>query len=587
MRGLRAIVALVFIAAFGASAADAPKVLRYAFAFPETGFDPVQVIDVPSRAVIEAIFEPPLAYDYLARPARIVCNTAAELPRYSADFRELTIRIRPGILFQDDPAFGGRPRELTAADYVYSLKRFFDPRWKSPGLYVLESAGLVGMAALREQAQRSGRLNYDTEVEGLQALDRYTLRLRFEQPSPHFIHELTSASIFAAMAREVVEAAGDDLMARPVGTGPFRLAAWTTASRIVLERHPQYQALPGRTADDPAEPADARRRPHVDRIEISIIDESQPRWLAFLGGEHDLLLAVPNEFAPVAFPNNRLAPHLAQRGITMHRTPALSVGLTFFNMDDATVGGLSPERVALRRALGLAFDVAEEIRLVRRQQAIAAQSPIAPLSFGYDAAFRTDTAAFDRPRAKALLDLYGYVDRNGDGWREQPDGRPLALERATLPDQLSRQLDELWKKHMDAIGVRMVFKAATVPEQLKAARAGKLMMWSVTVSAGSPDGDLHLSLGYGPNKGQLNLARFELPAYDRQYERQRTLPDGPQRAQAFFEAKRLLLAYAPYKFHMHPVTTALTHPWVTGYVQSPYAADFWKYVDIDRRAVPR
>ena len=57
---------------------------------------------------------------------------------------------------------------------------------------------------------------------------------------------------------------------------------------------------------------------------------------------------------------------------------------------------------------------------------------------------------YDLPRAKALLDLHGYVDRDGDGWREQPDGQPLLLEYATQPDQQSRQLIELWKKNMDA-----------------------------------------------------------------------------------------------------------------------------------------
>ena len=103
------------------------------------------------------------------------------------------------------------------------------------------------------------------------------------------------------------------------------------------------------------------------------------------------------------------------------------------------------------------MDIDREIRLVRRNQAIPAQGPISPEVWGYDPALKTEMSDFDRPRAKALLDMHGYTDRNGDGWREQPGGQPLLLEYATSPDQQSRQLTELWKKNMDAIGVRMDF----------------------------------------------------------------------------------------------------------------------------------
>ena len=70
-------------------------------------------------------------------------------------------------------------------------------------------------------------------------------------------------------------------------------------------------------------------------------------------------------------------------------------------------------------------------------------------------------------RAKALLDEFGYVDRNGDGWREMPDGRPLLLEVATQPDQLYRQLDEILRKGMTSINVNVEFRPAKWPENLK------------------------------------------------------------------------------------------------------------------------
>ena len=88
-------------------------------------------------------------YDYLARPARIKPLAAAALPEISSDFRTFTFPIRRGIFFQDDPAFKGAKRELVAQDFVYSLKRFFDPRWKSPIVPGLEEYKILGLNELR------------------------------------------------------------------------------------------------------------------------------------------------------------------------------------------------------------------------------------------------------------------------------------------------------------------------------------------------------------------------------------------------------------------------------------------------------
>jgi ABC-type transport system substrate-binding protein len=188
---------------------------------------------------------------------------------------------------------------------------------------------------------------------------------------------------------------------------------------------------------------------------------------------------------------------------------------------------------------------------------------------------------FNRARATALLDLHGYVDKDGDGWRDQPDGKPLVLDYATQPDQQSRQLIEQWQKNMDALKIRIKFSSAKWPENLKSSRAGKLMMWGVSWSAGQPDGDTFLALGYGPNKGQANSARFDLPAFNKLYEQQRELPNGPERQALMVDATKLMVAYMPYKLHVHRIWTDLTQPWVTGYDRNMFVREFWKYVDVD------
>ena len=135
---------------------------------------------------------------------------------------------------------------------------------------------------------------------------------------------------------------------------------------------------------------------------------------------------------------------------------------------------------------------------------------------------------------------------------------------------------------MNAIGLRMEFKPAKWPENLKASRAGKLMIWGSGWSSGDPDSaENFLVLGYGPNKGRQNHARFDLPAFNQLYERALKVPDGPEREVLVDEAKRLLVAYMPYKVHGHPIRTDLWHPRVLGYHRIPFAGQFWQYVDID------
>jgi ABC-type transport system substrate-binding protein len=586
-------LALVLAPAAGASPAAAPgsatKVLRYAMRVAETGFDPAQISDLYSSTMAANMFDALYQYAFLARPVRLRPNTAVAMPEASADFKNFVIRIRPGIYFADDPAFEGSKRELTATDYVYSIKRHFDPRWKSPTYQSLANNRIVGLDEVRQAALRDKKpFDYDAPVVGLVALDRYTLRFQLAAPNPRFADELSDPARTGAVAREVVERYGDKIMEHPVGTGPYRLAQWRRSSLIAFEQNPNYRELyydEEAPADDPLAQAAVKklagkRLPLVDRIEVSVIEQPQPRWLAFLNREMDLIEQVPEDFTNVAIPNNKVAPNLARQGVYEVRYLRNDAAMSYFAMENPVVGGYTPEKVALRRAIALAVNVDEEIRVVRRGQAVVANAVMAPGLYGYDPAFRSEMGTFDRARARALLDLYGYVDRDGDGWRDQPDGTPLVLEYATQPNDLDRQLITQWKKNMDAIGVRIVFKTAQWPENLKASRAGRLMMWGVAWSGG-PDGEAFLVLGDGPDKGQANHARFDLPEYNRLFQLQRGLPDCPERLEVMKRMKEILVAYMPYKAHVHRIWTDLAQPWVVGYHRNVFMREFWRYVDID------
>jgi ABC-type transport system substrate-binding protein len=586
---LKTLAAVPFAVSASAEAQTlATKTLRYPFEVAETGFDPVALSDLYSRIVTAHIYEGLYGYDHLARPFKIKPNTADGMPEVSEDFRVWTVRVKPGIFFQDDPVFKGKKRELVAEDYVYSWKRFFDPRWKAPAFPTLGELKMLGMSALRDAALKGKPFNYDTEAEGMCTVDRYTVQFKFAEPQPRFIQVMATPDLWGALAREVVEAYGDAIPAHPVGTGPFRLADWRRSSKIVLERNPTYREV-FYDAEPNSEDAEGqallqkfkgRRLPMIDRVEIGIIEEAQPRWLSFLNKQQDMLYRLPQDFMNIAIPNGKLAPSLVRQNIQMYRILASDVTLTYFNMEDPVVGGYAPEKVALRRAISQAINIDQEIRLFWRGQAIPAQSTLVPNTTGYDTAFKS-AVGFDLSQARSLLDLYGYVDKDGDGWREQPDGSPLVLQWATTPDQLARQRDELRRKDMNALGIRVNFIPAKWPENLKNARAGKLMIWNLGRSAASPDGQPSFDSGSTTHKGGQNLARFDNKQFDAIYQRIRVIPDGPEREQLFFEGKRLLDVYAPYKFHVHRILTDLTWPWVHGFRRPPYWLTWWQYVDID------
>ncbi|HEX6793606.1 MAG TPA: ABC transporter substrate-binding protein, partial [Casimicrobiaceae bacterium] len=484
-RSMRAWVAIAFAAALAcvsphAPAADMAKVVRQVFPAAETGFDPAGVQDLYSATIEQALFETLLTYDYLARPSKLVPLTAEALPQITDDGKTYTLHVKKGIYFIDDPVFKGRKRELTAADYAYSLKRLIDPKIRSPWAWLVEGK-IVGLDELALQAKKTGKFDYDAKVAGLETPDRYTLVIRLKDTDYNLsyilAHEPTSA-----VAREVIDAYADTAgraMANPVGTGAYRLKQWVRSSRIVLEANPGYRGFTWDfTSSDPADQnliaeMKGKKMPQVGRVEVSIIEEDQARLLAFQSGELDLM-DLGGPLAPNVLDGGKLKPEFAKKGIKLSRIIDPAIIYHYWNLQDPIVGGMSKDKIALRRAMAMAYNVDEEVKVVRNDQAIEAQYPIPPGVVGYDASYRSPVR-HDVATANKLLDAFGYK-KGADGWRNLPDGKPFTIRYASRPDSLGRQQDELWKKALDSIGIRMEVQKDKFPELLKLERQCKLMM---------------------------------------------------------------------------------------------------------------
>jgi oligopeptide transport system substrate-binding protein len=567
---------------------DPGKVLKVAFLQPETGFDPQASSDVYSNYVNRVLFDPLFRYDYVSRPYRIVPNTAAALPEISKDGLTWTIKVKPGTYFGDDPAFKGRKRELTAADYVFAWKRTLDPRTRSPQLELFDGK-LAGMDALLDKAKASGKLDYEAPLEGLQVLDKYTLRIRLKYPYYDLLSDLTGTGS-SAVAREVIEAYGDAsgwAMANPVGTGPYRLKEWRRGQKIVLEASPTFREVLYPESSDPADRAlmakfKGRRLPLIGRIEIAVIEEANPRLLAFEQGSLDYIEVPVDLVGNVLEPGNALKPRFTKANVTLQRGIQPGITYTWFHMDDPIVGGYAKEKVALRRAIGMAYNVDEEARVIRQGQAEWASQVIPPGVSGHDPGFVGNTK-YDPAGAKALLDRFGYVDRDKDGWRDLPDGKPLVLKKGTSPSALERQYDELWQRNMKDVGIRIEFVTQKWPDLLKMARLGQLQMWQLGNRSTTTEGYGFLGLLYGPNAGLANLSRFRQADYDRLYDESRKVPDSPQRAKLMRQMSEIVAAYAPWKINAYRYENMILYPWVEGYKLNVFNIHPWQYLDVDMK----
>lgn len=566
--------ALVFsLSCFGAQAAQAQaqaqvqpqpqssqKVLRMFLSTSETGLDPAVASDNATLSLLENLFDPLLRYDYLARPARLRPNTATAMPEVSADGLTYTFRIRPGIYFTPDPAFKGVKREVTAADYAYSLQRLLDPSLRSPWSYMLEG-------------------------KRVEAVDRYTLRIRLAAPDNNFLFYLATPAT-GVVAREVIEAYPGQAGNHPVGSGPFMIGEWKRSDRIVLLANPYstavFNATPGDDPEDQAIAAalDGKRLPLVDKIEVKIAEEFQGRMLGFLNAEYDYLEQIPESMTEMVVHDGALKPDLSARGIVLSRFPVLQTYYMWMNMTDPVVGGYGKDRVALRRAISMSYNSAEDIALLKKGFAIKAESPLPPNVLGYDPNYRSPVP-YDPALANALLDHHGYDRRDADGFRRAPGGKPLTLTMHSEATVGGRLRDELWRKCLNTIGLRVVFKSDKKTEIIKASRLGTVQMFESNWIADFPDGDNFYQLLYGPNAGRANYARFDLPEYNMRYERARLLSDGAERNKLYFELNQLLHAYNPWVPLTHVLSGDLRHPWLKNYKRHPVEFTTWRYLDVD------
>jgi len=530
-----------------AAGVDAPvRTLRVGMPLVPETLDPARADNMQAAMLMAGIYDTLYVLDPLARPATIVPSAAAALPEVSADFRTVTVRVRPGIFFTPHPSFGGKPRELTAADFAYAFKRVVDPAIRSPGLFLVEGR-IEGLDALAKRAQDAGTaFDYDAPVPGLVVVDRQTLRIRLNAPDPIFPFLLAN-TLIAGVAREAVEAEGTTYGQRPVGTGAFVVTTFAPGQRIVYTRNAAYRELhwedlltPVSRTMQPAHPMRGKRLPAAHRIEFSSTPESSAELLALRRAELDLIYLSSPELATQ---DGKLKSELQRAGVRLVRDPAPTSVMTFFSMRDPVVGGEALERIALRRAIAMAFDDNEYIRVFDGGFSTVRHQVVPPGIDGYLAGYRNPNL-FDPATANMLLDRFAYKP-GADRYRRNPDGSALTVSTLMGTSSESRKSAEFTKRMLDRIGIHVKFESVTTSERLKRmyhCRFGMAVMdWGLDV----PDGTNPLSMFWGKSIGSVNMSCYADPVFDAAYEQALVTPSGPARTELFRTMQTRLDAMAP------------------------------------------
>jgi oligopeptide transport system substrate-binding protein len=564
--------------------ADGKKVLRVPFPVAETGFDPANVHDLYSSIVVEGIFDTLLTYDYLAEPAKVVPKITTEMPLIEDEGKSYTVKLKKGVYFSPHEVFGGKKRELVAQDIVYSMMRHYDDSLKPVWRFLIEGK-IVGMDAWYEAGKKAGKLEWDAKIPGIEVIDSHTLRFKLTKPDYNFNYIMAHPAM-SIVAREVIEKFPNDTQAHPVGSSAYFLKEWVRGQKIVLEKNPNWRGgtwdfkPSGKDAYDEVLVKQMQGKPlaQIDRVEIYPIEEEQSRWLAFKNKQLDYL-NIPGNFSPQALPGGKLAPDLLAQGIRLQKAVDPEYTYLYFQWNDSVWGGAEKHKVALRRAMAYAINRDEEISVIRKGQAIRAEFIIPKGVAGHNDDF-VSPVGYNPALANALLDKFGYK-KGTDGYRNTPDGRPFAFKITRQGTALDREFDELYKKNLDAVGVRFETETEKFADSLKRQKRCQILTRGSAWIADYPDGDNFTQLLYSKNIGESNDACYKSEAYDKLYEASTRLPDGPERNKIFLEMQKQFDADTPWVLGVTRLRNQAIYPWVLGYKKHPVLLAEWMYMDIN------
>jgi len=519
------------------------SVYRHSMDGAPTSLDPVHASTVYAKFLVVNLYDTLYRYKYLARPFELEPNLAEELPQVSADGLIYTIHIKPDVYFSDDPAFPqGKGRLVTAEDFVYSIKRHFDPQTRAQGAWLWQNR-IVGLDEWKENGS-----DYAQEIAGLQALDDRTIQIQLISPFPQLTHTLTQGHS-ALVPQEAVSHYGPEFGIHPVGSGPYRLSRFDTAG-AVLVRNTRFRKEPFSLETEGYDPLteseygleqlEGRSPPFVDRIEVEFIAEEAARWNSFLAGELDFVKVPVSQFDQVL--ESRDPPRLnAKMAKDFYLGANLESGFvhTDFNMDDRRIGyHPDPEQDArnhsLRCAIIKAFDWTKRNEIFYYGLGQVFPGIIPPLAPEFDPEQPSNTVERDLAGARSLL--------SSNGWNA---GNLPVLEYGFPASVTERQMFEQFRSFMTDIGYPAEkihsLTYATYGDYARAYLNREVMLITSSWTMDYPDAENTVQLFFGPNASPgPNSGNYMNGEFDRLYRASSVMNASPMRTDLYRNMNRLV-----------------------------------------------
>ena len=580
--------------------------------------DPSVAYDVPAATVIDSIYPAYYKYNYLKHaPFTLELALGAEIPKkekLQVSFQEggktvmqegerWTFKIKKGMRYQDEACFpGGKGREITVADFIYTFKRMADPVINCP-IYSFFGDNVIGMAdfnahnaalekgnkSLPESKKITG--DYSFPIEGLQSdpADPYTFRIVLKHPYPQ-LQYLMAMHFTSPIPHEAVEKYGKEFGRHPVGCGAYKMLEFKPNSRIVLVVNENRLPETYPTEGDPGDRENGlledagKALPLCNRVQFNIISEGVTYWNSFMQGYQDSATITQSNYEQaMSAGTGKLSPEMQARGIKLVHFPQTDTWYYIFNMEDPIVGNTGdPEHDAktrkLRQAISLSIDSQQEIDLLNLGIGVNAQSLIPPGLLGYDATYKNPYHQPDLEKAKQALAEAGYKDGI-----DPKTGEKLTLvwENA-LTTPTGRQLIGLLIKQIEQLGIKVDSRSSIFSIFQDHIDKGAFQFADWGWVADYPDPENFDFLFYGPNKRPgPNHSAYSNPAYDKVFEKMQAMENSPERLKLIGQLRETITEDCALIPRYHTESLVITHAWLKNYKPNPVSFDLLKYRKVD------
>jgi ABC-type transport system substrate-binding protein len=525
------------------------NVFRYSGSGSPVTIDPASASTTYENLMVTSIYDQFYDYKYLARPFELKPRLATGMPEVSEDGMVYTFRIKQGVHYADDPCFpDGKGREVVVHDFIYAMKRIFDPKNLPQGEWVWRGK-IKGL----DEWKTAGS-DYSQNIEGLKALDDYTLQITVNEPFPQLTYTL-AMGYSSFIPREAVEFYGKQFALNPVGSGPYRLESFSTQKAVFVKNENyreeyfdlEYEGYdPETQAWASVEVLDGKRIPILENVEAHFMKESMTRWNSLNKGNEIHFGSIPIELTHMVASQLKplkLRPQYADKFKGMN-SPDFGFIYMAFNMADPRIGHHEdPEQNRrnwlLRKAIRKAYDWEQRNQRFYNDIGVVFPGIIPPRLDAHDPDLPQSYVTADYEQAKAYLKEGGW---NAENLPKLEYGTTASVQNIQMYEQFRGWLEKIGYPR-DKVALKTY---ATFGDYNRAVKQKEVMLISMGWNLDYPDSENVLQLYYGPNKSPgSNVSNYDNPEFNKLFRKTKTMQPGPERTALYRKMNQIILEDVP------------------------------------------